>query len=393
MSRSAAASGPAGSARPTPTDLGVALTALLLSVVLYTPGGGETGQGQVAASLVLSVAQALPLAFRRQRPRLVVTSVLIVALLHAVALGPVTPWPAWFALYALVRHVNPVRRAAQDTAAAVVGAIVVFAAGPALHGTGRAQLLLTLVVTAVSVLLAALVRTEQARLEALRERAASLERERDAAAREATTAERLRIARDVHDLVGHGLSSMAVQAATARLLLEAGQAESAQRHMAAVEGASRSAMREMRQLLGVLRDEGSGGRAPSPSALDIRTLVDQLRDGGLDVALTVQGTLEDVPASAGLATYRVVQESLTNAMKHAPGARVEVALRISDDQVRLDVRDDGGVRAAPGTTAEGHGVPGMRERVAALGGVLRAGPREDRDGWRVTATLPTEGTA
>jgi signal transduction histidine kinase len=374
-------------------DVGVAIAALLLSLLLYAPGGGaDAARGEVAASVLLSVAQSAPLVWRRQRPALVAAFVLGVAFVHAVLLGPVAPWPSWFALYAVVRHTAPLPRAIVMTGAAAVGAIVVFATGPALHGAARDALLLTLALTAVAVLLAALVRTEQGRLEALRQRAASLERERDTAAREAAAAERLRIARDLHDLVGHGLSSMAVQSSSARLLLDAGDVGAARQRMAAVETASRAAMQEMRQLLDVLRERQDHDRTPSPGIFDIEGLVEATRAGGLDVSLEVHGTMSAAPASGGLAAYRIVQESLTNVLKHAPGARVTVRLDVDDTGIVLEVRNHGGVRRRE-FRDRGHGVIGMRERVAALGGTISIGPVDDEEGWQVLANLPGRSTS
>lgn len=378
-------------ARPSWRDGGVALAAFALSLLFYSPGGAGTDTAaHLTASVLLSAAQSGVLVWRRRRPGLVTTAVLGVALVHAVVLGPVTPWPAWFALYALGRYVVPVRRAVEATGAALAGAAAVFTAGPAVHGVAADSLLLTLVVTLVAVLLAALVRTEQARLEALRQRAASLERERDAAAREATVGERLRIARDLHDLVGHGLSSMAVQSSSARMLLDRGEVEAARQRMTAVESTSRSAMREMRQLLDVLRDEQDTGRTPSPTALDVGDLVAAARRGGLEVTLTHDGPLEEVPAGVGLAAYRLVQESLTNVMKHAPGARVDVVLDARRHELLLEVRDRAAGDRPPVPAAGGHGLTGMRERVTGLGGALDVGPTGD--GWRVAARLPVERT-
>lgn len=372
----------------------MAAAALLLSLLLYAPGGGaaDAGRTEIATSVLLSVAQSVPLVWRRQRPALVAASALGLAFVHAVLLGPVAPWPSWFALYAVARHTAPLHRAVVTTGAATAGAIVVFATGPALHGVARDALLLTLALTVVAVLLAALVRTEQGRLEALRQRAASLERERDTAAREATAAERLRIARDLHDLVGHGLSSMAVQSSSARLLLDAGDADAARQRMAAVETASRAAMQEMRQLLDVLREQQDHDRTPSPSAFDIEDLVEASRAGGLEISLEVHGDMAAVPASGGLAAYRIVQESLTNVMKHAPGARVTVRLDAHSTGTVLEVRNHGGVRRHE-SGDHGHGVIGMRERVAALGGTISIGPLDDEDGWQVVAHLPGGSTS
>lgn len=389
-----AARAPRTPGRVSPRDAAVAAAAGAAGLLLYSPGNAGAGPEAwpTAVYIVSTLAQCVPLVWRRQRPELVTATVVGAALLHATTIGPVSPWPSWFALYAVALYTSPLQRAVAVTAVALAGAAVVFVTGPAVHGRAASGLLLTLVLTVVAVLLAALVRTERDRLEALRQRAAALERERDAAAREATVQERLRIARDLHDLVGHGLSSMAVQSSTARLLIDSGDVPAARDRMLAVEASSRSAMQEMRQLLGVLRDEGGPERMPSPTAAQVPRLIDAVRDAGLAVSLVVEGELDGVPPDVGLTAYRIVQESLTNAMKHAPGATVDVRVDVRSDQVRLEVRDRGASSLNLSGRA-GHGLMGIRERVAALDGLMEAGPTCTGDGWRVAAVLPAGRTS
>lgn len=369
-------------------DAGVAVAAVVLSLVFWL-GGPTAGASwrETALYLVLTVAQALPLLWRRRRPKAVATAVVAAALLHAVLVGPAAPYPTWFAVYALGVYVLSLREAVSSAATAVLAASAVFVLGPVAHGRGSTGALPTLLLTVVIVLASALVRTERGRLDALRQRAASLERERDAASREATARERLRIARDLHDLVGHGLSTIAVQSSTARVLLEAGETEAAGTRLQAVEQSSRAAMQEMRQLLTVLREEHTHQLTPSPGIEDLAKLVDTARDGGLQVDLQLGGDVSAVPAPVGLAAYRILQESLTNVMKHAPGARAKVTVDVSRDGLRLEVRNGAGTGCRSDGSG-GHGLVGIHERVQSLGGVVDAGPAEAGGGWRVVAVLP-----
>ncbi len=231
--------------------------------------------------------------------------------------------------------------------------------------------------TVVVALVAVLVRSERARV--------------DAARGQAVAEERLRIAGDLHDLVGHGLSTIAVQSSTARLALDAGDRHSARAALTAVEASSRTAMREMRQLLGILRDRspqrGAGAEPPSPGLADIATLVDNVRAGGVAVTTEVIPEAGHVPADLQLCAYRVVQEALTNAVKHAPGAIVTVRVTPAEDALRVVVDSTGGTtRAHRAVDAGGLGVAGIRSRVEAAGGHSEIGPTVD--GWRVDAQLP-----
>jgi signal transduction histidine kinase len=207
----------------------------------------------------------------------------------------------------------------------------------------------------------------------------------------------------VHDLVGHALSGIAVQSSTARLALDAGRAELARAALSAVESASRAALGEMRQLLGVLRaaDAGEHGRAPGLG--DLRDLVGRVRGQGLVVTLRA-GELGEVPGAVSLAAFRVVQEALTNVVKHGDGSRVTVEVATWGGAVLVTVEDypgqaaprsetgqpppSGGAGQPPGEWVGGHGLAGMRERVAGLGGELSAGPAGDHPGWRVQARIP-----
>jgi signal transduction histidine kinase len=226
----------------------------------------------------------------------------------------------------------------------------------------------------------------------LEDRAARLERERDAQARVAAVAERARIARELHDVIAHNVSVMVVQADGASYALASDPAR-AREALTAISATGRQALAEMRRLLGVLRREGDGTnsvRAPQPGIGELGELLDQARGAGLPVSFTVEGDPRPLPGGVALAAYRIVQESLTNTRKHAgPVTSASVLLRYSPDTVVLTISDDGwgdlGGAALPG--APGHGLTGMRERVAIYGGSITAGPRPG-GGFEVVATLP-----
>ena len=244
--------------------------------------------------------------------------------------------------------------------------------------------------------------------------------EEDRSATLAVAEERVRIARELHDIVAHGVSLMTIQISAARRVA-ATKPEAADQALAAAEQAGRQSLAELRSLLAVLRsadaslgaaasarldgaflgseldldgDEEAAPTAPLPRLSDIPGLVDNLRAAGLDVALEVTGSPPDhVPPGVELASYRVVQESLTNVVRHAPGARVVVDLDYAPDGIDIVVDDDGAGLMAVRSAPSGHGLMGMRERVATGGGTLEVGPRSSGPGWRVHARFPVRRSA
>ena len=223
-------------------------------------------------------------------------------------------------------------------------------------------------------------------LRLLQERAAQLEREQADEACRAVAKERTRIARELHDVVAHRVSVMTVQAGAAKTVA-ADDPAGALQAMEAVEQAGRQALGELRHLLGVLRPEAEvDGLGPQPGIADVPRLVEHLGEAGLQVSLTIDDLPADLPARVDLSAYRIVQEALTNVIKHAgPGARTEVRLSTDNHGVAIEVLDNGyGATILPGS---GHGIVGMRERALLLGGSLDAGPRPG-GGFRVVAHLP-----
>lgn len=221
------------------------------------------------------------------------------------------------------------------------------------------------------------------------ERAVQLQREHEAEAQRVVSEERTRIARELHDVVAHRVSLMTVQAGAAKTVA-ADDPKAALQAMEAVEHAGREALDELRHLLGVLRPQADGGSlGPQPSLADLPRLVDQLGDAGLDVSLTKTNVPTDLPARVDLSAYRIVQEALTNVLKHAgPSARADVRVSTKSGAVTIEVSDDG--RGATSLAGSGHGIMGMRERAVLLGGSLTAGPRAE-GGFRVAARLPITG--
>jgi signal transduction histidine kinase len=202
--------------------------------------------------------------------------------------------------------------------------------------------------------------------------------------------ERARIARELHDMVAHSVSVMVVQAGAAEEVLSR-QPERARDAMRAVQETGRQALVEMSRLVGLLRDDHDElGLAPQPGIGEIDALIAQVREAGLPVEVRVEGLPGDVPLGIDLSVYRVVQEALTNALKHAGDARAEVLLRYGGDALEVEIVDDG--RGSRGGHVGGHGLAGMRERIAVFGGEFAAGPRPE-GGFSVRARLPLQAVA
>ncbi|HEX3308717.1 MAG TPA: histidine kinase dimerization/phosphoacceptor domain-containing protein, partial [Streptosporangiaceae bacterium] len=223
----------------------------------------------VAAALIGGVA----LWWRRSRPVSVLAVCVAAYAVNAVMVPGAPPWVGWVALYAAGAYGRQAARAWYAAAAGAAALVAVFAACTLLYPKTAGELPLLIAVTAIAALTGTVVRSRRAQLAALRDRAEALERERVSAEARAAAEERLRIARDVHDVVGHGLSAIAVQSSTARLALDAGRIETARTALAAVESASRAALGEMRQLLGVLRAGDAGGHGHAPGLDDLQGLV------------------------------------------------------------------------------------------------------------------------
>jgi signal transduction histidine kinase len=230
--------------------------------------------------------------------------------------------------------------------------------------------------------------TRRAYVRSLEERAVLSEAAMLEEARQAVTAERTRIARELHDVIAHSVSVMVVQAGAARRVLDKDPARASEA-MSSIESTGRQSLNELRRLLGMLReaDGGDTGRVPQPSIEHLDALVAQTREAGLPVALEIEGEPRPLAPGVDLSAYRIVQEALTNTIKHAGPANAEVRLCYGADALELIVSDDG--RGADGDAGGGHGLVGMRERVSLFGGDLHVGNRPG-GGYTVRATLPLE---
>jgi signal transduction histidine kinase len=202
---------------------------------------------------------------------------------------------------------------------------------------------------------------------------------------QALLSERRRIARDVHDFVGHGLAAMMLQVTSARHVLRR-DPEAAEEALRSAEEVGRRSMQELRRTVSLLRSDEDGAVDPLPAATEIPALVEQARSGGLAVELELRGDLSRVSPGSGVALYRIAQEALANATRHAPQARTVLGVELDDGQVRLTADTVG--PAATTSARPGYGLIGMRERATALGGDLAAGPTPN--GWRVSCRLPIE---
>jgi signal transduction histidine kinase len=226
--------------------------------------------------------------------------------------------------------------------------------------------------------------------EAAEERARAAEREREAVARLAVAEERTRIARELHDIVAHAVSVMVLQTGAVRHRLGGERPDDAAA-LAEVERTGRTALTEMRRLLGAMRREDETPElAPQPGLADLEPLLDAVRRAGLPVDLHRDGEPFALPGAVDLSAYRIVQEGLTNALKHAHASHADVVLRYAPGELRIDVRDDGDGAAAPSANGHGHGLVGVRERVKLYGGEMTAAPAEG-GGFLLSTRLPVAG--
>jgi signal transduction histidine kinase len=335
----------------------------------------------------LSLFWSLPLLLRRRAPVLAPLIVYAALALGALASpqGLKDPASPFFCALAatIVAGSNPDRRRGVGILLAAYAVIVLVIARVPGNSYGDIVWIGLFFTVAWAAGFAIGTRTQQA--EQLRERTAQLEREREEQARAAVAEERARIARELHDVVGHSVSVMTVQASAVRRLLHPDQ-EKEREALRVVEETGRQAMAEMRRMVGVLRrPEEAPALAPQPSLEHLDKLVEQVREAGLPVALHVEGEPKPLAPGIDLTAYRLVQEGLTNALKHAHASRADVTVRYLDGDVHLVVSDNG--RGAANGTGGGHGLVGMRERVSVYGGELDVGPGPN-GGYVLHARLP-----
>jgi signal transduction histidine kinase len=362
--------------RPPGLDI---LLALGLAALLQLEIWGSDVTVPKSLAVPVGLLMTVPLAWRRRAPLAVVAVVMAAlaaqSLVDSSEQPPQTPFLALVvAVYSLAAYTDRPRAL---FGGAISLAVILLSepddfivAGPLYTGVWLAGRLF---------------RDRQRLAAALQSRTDALEREQEETARLAIAEERARIARELHDVVAHSVSVMVVQAWAERLALGPGQ-ESTRETLVSIEKTGRQALAEMRRLLGMLRkDDEELALAPLPSLDHLDSLVAHVREAGLPVELHVEGSRRTLPAGVDISAYRIVQEALTNALRHAGPARARVVVRYGEGEVELEVADDG--RGSQQTNANGHGLVGMRERVALYGGELNTGLREE-GGYAVRARLP-----
>ncbi len=395
---------------PDRTDAAIALLfAALASLWLWLESPPERfGATPVVAGL--GVVQCLPLAWRRRYPGAVLLAVTGGTILYGLAGGANTPWTAnaWLlaaysaGVYGRERWRDRVRAAATAVFAGYVAYEVFWGllAQDSTEPAGKIVLfqLFTVIGNVGFVVwvwwFGDATRVRREREAQLAEQTRALEREREVNARRAVLEERVRIARELHDVVAHHVSLMGVQAGAARRVL-AKQPERAAAVLGTIESSGREAVAELHRLLGFLRreEEDGDGLAPQPSLRQLAALVAEMREAGLPVDVTIEGDERSLPPGVDLSAYRIVQEALTNTLKHAGPARAVVTVRFGERSLGIEVGDDGrGVTPGDGSLTVGNGIMGMRERAELLGGRLEAGPNP-AGGFVVRATLPLDGRA
>ncbi|WP_019158378.1 sensor histidine kinase [Brevibacterium senegalense] len=344
---------------------------------------------RLAGLILVSVALCAPYLLRRRYPLAVLAVMLTAACVQLVLGAPIIA--ADFMLLLAVYNVATRYRWLVSFPVAV--AVVIWLLGAVLPRLGEnfidiGELLSLIALIALVWTWGTLVRIRRDYVASLQERAHQLEREREAQAQIAVAEERARIAREIHDIVSHSLSVVVImsEGAASKVDTEPERAKSA---ILGVRDTGRSALAEMRRMLGVLRDDEPGSHAPQPGIAQLERIVADAKTTGLPVTLTIEGEPVSLTAGLDLTVYRIVQEALTNVHRHAGSvSAVEVRLRYGDSEVEVRVTDDGqGFDDTPGDEPAGHGLVGMRERVMAYGGTLRAGMRPS-GGFEVAAILP-----
>jgi signal transduction histidine kinase len=378
--------------RESRTDIVVALAVLLVQVVgaeVWARGAGANRPDAIGYALLLVVTA--PLAVRNRYPvaALAVVTSAIVALIWLAQ-----PWPFW--IVALVLAIWAAVAAGHRRATIVIGVAFVatflvagatLRAGHAIDPDAPLWLVGWLV---ASFILGEVSRSRREYVEQVEQRAIDAERTREEEARRRAGEERLRIARELHDVLAHSISVINVQAGVAVHLLDK-QPDQARTALVAISQASKEAMQELRATLGVLRQvDDVEPRAPAPGLAGLGDLLETGRAAGLEVSLETTGEPRPLPPATDLAAYRIVQESLTNVTRHAGASRVSVTIRHAPRDVEITVEDDGAGLVPGATLRLGNGLTGMRERAAAAGGELEAGPRPS-GGFRVWARLPSGG--
>jgi signal transduction histidine kinase len=365
-----------------PGDLAVALALAVLGELDVWFG---FWLGSRAVNAVAVPLMALSLAWRRSRPLVVLAVVMGGTVVLSLAFGGSETSTAVFitvvAVYSAAAY-------ASDVELAVAVALIV--AGIAVHDSHDPQIrsfsdaIWSTMMLGLSFLVGLGMRARQAQTHALEEQAAVLRKQQEVAGIEAAAEERGRIARELHDIISHSLGVVVLQAGAAEQMLERDPAR-VREALKAIRSTGLAAIVEMSTLLGLVRGDSVDSRQPQPSLSDLDALIATTRDAGLKVDLAIEGSRRALPAAVELSAFRIVQEGLTNALKHAGAVPTHVIVSYGSAELAVEVTDEGG--SASSVPGSGRGLAGIRERVAVFGGRLQAGPRAD-GGWTVRAAFP-----
>jgi signal transduction histidine kinase len=358
-----------------------ALATVIVIASLLTTAGRTVGPGVVerrdALAFVLVLAATLPYFLRRRAPLVVLiwSAVAVVLLMIRGDHEGALPFVLLVGAYTVGAY-RPAREVA--VGGAILGASLVVLLASDTGSFGAGEFVSTVVAFGMAMLVGWTMQSRRRRIDAF-------EGEQEQAALRAAADERLRIAQEVHDVVAHSLGVIAVQAAVGMKVIDS-DPEEARRSFENISRTSRSSLAEIRRVLGMVRNaQGGLAYTPAPGLADLARLTSEVAGAGLPVDVDVDGNIEDVPAGVGLAAYRIIQEALTNVLRHAAAHHATVRLDSTSGRLVVEVTDDG--RGPNGRRARGHGLVGMRERVAVYGGSLDVGAGPS-GGFRVTARLP-----
>ncbi|WP_405497817.1 sensor histidine kinase [Streptomyces sp. NBC_00096] len=390
-------------ADPRRQDLGLALLVqLAVTMPFVVPRSADVPPADWV-SYAMTTLGVLPLVWRRRAPVAVLVAILVAGGAYKLAVdgpGQPLPYPGLIAFYT-VALLCPAR-----VRLAVGGLTVLAVALSVGWNTGSArELLFTLFVSGAAYALGRLQHTRQAYLSAVEDRAEQLERANRIEAEQAAARERARIAREMHDILSHAVSIMIVQAEAGPVAVRRAP-ERAEAAFEAIAETGRDAMAQLRTMLGVLRTEEAAPRRPQPGIEELAGLLERVRGSGLEVGYERTGPVRALPAALEATVHRVVQEALTNVVKHAGASAVDVRLEYAERELTVTVTDDGrgpgavsvpgalaGARpgGGPGARPGGHGLIGIRERAAAHGGTARSGPGPGGAGFELSVVLVTSG--
>ena len=372
--------------RPPLADAVLALVFVVVGQVdVWSPWGDEFPRGGFdgpsGLNAVLVLLYTAPVAWRRRAPTPALAVMVAAAVVQLVFVSPtVLFFGGWLPTVVMAYSVALYERPGRDYLGLGIGVVgLAIAAAATARVSDASDWAFDLLLLAVAWGMGRLVRGRQVQV-------AQAKRERDERGRAAAAEERARIARELHDLVAHGVSVMGIQAGAAQILVDR-DPEAARAAMVVVERMSREALSEMHHLVGMLQDGvgGDAGRSPQPGLDDLAALLADVRGAGLPVELMIEGDRRELPAGLELSAYRIVQEALTNSLKHAGPATATVSVRYRPHDLELRIADTGAARGAT-TAGGGRGLPGMRERVGVYGGELHAG--RSNGGYVVEAHLP-----